>query len=295
MKHTVVVTLILVAIFFTAQVVGLAVTNAYIDVPKTQETGELAWEPLLQIGETEIIERPEIKQERNAFIYILIAIIIGTILALFLMKLKRAVWWKAWFFLAVAITLSIAFNAFIPTIAAIILAVGLALYKILRPTVIIHNLTEIFIYGGLVAIFVPLFNIFWAIMLLLAISAYDAYAVWHSKHMIKLAQSQSKAKVFAGLLVPYKLPKKVKKASKKKIKLSSVKTAILGGGDIGFTLLFAAVVMKEIGFLKALVIPIVVSVALFILLMQGKKDRFYPAMPFLTVGCLAGYLITLLL
>jgi presenilin-like A22 family membrane protease len=295
MKHTIWVTVILVAIFFASQVVGLAITKAYVDVEKTQETGNLTWKPLLQLGETEVISRPQVKEESSAFIYVLSAIIIGTILALFLIRLRRVIIWKIWFFVAVAVCLSIAFNAFIPTIAAIILGVGLALYKIIRPAVIIHNITEIFIYGGLVAIFVPIFNVFWAIMLLLAISAYDAYAVWKSKHMIELAKEQSKAKVFAGLLIPYTLPKKIKGVSKAKLRLTKVRTAILGGGDVGFPLLFAAVVMKETSFLNGLIVAVFVSIALFILLIKGKKDKFYPAMPFLTAGCLIGYLITVLI
>lgn len=298
MKHSLMITLILVAIFFGAQIIGLTINSAYIDVAKTQQTGKTAYEPLLQIGQTEIIERPEIEKQSTAFIYVLLAILVGTILALFLMKRKSQVWWKAWFFIAITVCLAVAFNAFIPTIIAIILAVLLALYKILRPSIIIHNLTELFIYGGLVAIFVPIFDIKWAIMLLLAISVYDAYAVWHSKHMIKLAQAQSKAKVFAGLFIPYKFPKKVKKANKKtKKKLTSIKTAILGGGDIGFPLLFAAIVMIQLGlsFLQAMIIPAITTIALFLLLYYSKKDKFYPAMPFLTAGCLVGYFIVLLI
>lgn len=292
MKHTLIVTLILVAIFFGAQIIGLAITHAYIDVEATEATGELTWDPLLQIGETDIIERPQVEKESSAFIYIIAAIVIGTVLALLLLRMKRKFFWKAWFFIAVAVCLSIAFNAFLPALIAIILGILLASYKILRPAIIIHNITELFIYGGLVAIFVPIFDIFWVIMLLLAISAYDAYAVWHSKHMIKLAESQTKAKVFAGLMVPYKLPGR---KTKKKSKLVKIKTAILGGGDIGFPLLFAAVVMIKFGFLKTLIIPAVVSVALFLLLYNGKKDTFYPAMPFLTAGCMLGYLIVVLI
>ena len=297
MKHTLLITLILVAIFFSSQIIGLGITNAYIDVTATQETGNLTWDPLLQVGNTEIIARPEIEKERTAFIYVMIAILIGTMLALLIIRMKRAFLWKAWFFIAIAICLSIAFNAFLPVLLAIILGIGLGLYKVLRPSVIIHNFTELFIYGGLVAIFVPIFDIKWAIILLIAISAYDAYAVWRSKHMIKLAEAQSKAKVFAGLMIPYSLPKntkKQKKIKKVKTKLVKIKTAILGGGDIGFPLLFAAVVMTrmpEIGFLKSLIIPICVSIALFFLLYKGKKDTFYPAMPFLTAGCLIGFLI----
>ena len=82
-----------------------------------------------------------------------------------------------------------------------------------------------------------------------------------------------------------------------------MKTAILGGGDIGFPLLFAGVVMKGlmldnslmVGFLKTLIIPVVVSIALFLLFVKGQKDKFYPAMPVLSAGCFIGYGILLLI
>ena len=86
----------------------------------------------------------------------------------------------------------------------------------------------------------------------------------------------------------------------KKVKLGKI--AVLGGGDIGFPLLFAGVVMKGlmlnnaelIGFVKTLIIPVFVSLALLYLLVKGKKDKFYPAMPYLTAGCVIGYLVILL-
>jgi presenilin-like A22 family membrane protease len=174
----------------------------------------------------------------------------------------------------------------------------------------VQNLTEVFIYGGLAAIFVPILNIFWVFMLLIAISIYDMIAVWQSKHMIKLAKFQTKSKVFAGLLMPYQMPKKEKQIkklkipkSKLKIKKQGIKTAILGGGDIGFPLIFAGVIMKDlmltnpelIGFLKALIIPVFTSIALLTLFLKSKKDRFYPAMPFIFVGCLIGYIMLKLL
>ena len=80
------------------------------------------------------------------------------------------------------------------------------------------------------------------------------------------------------------------------------KIAVLGGGDIGFPLIFAGVVMKDlmlsnpelIGFLKTLIIPVFVSIALMYLLVSAQKDKFYPAMPYLTVGCVIGYFVVLL-
>ena len=59
--------------------------------------------------------------------------------------------------------------------------------------------------------------------------------------------------------------------------------------------MFAGVVMGKVGFVNALVIPACAAIALFLLLYFGKKDRFYPAMPFITAGCLAGYGLTFLL
>jgi presenilin-like A22 family membrane protease len=191
-------------------------------------------------------------------------------------------------------------NAYI----ALFLSLVLAGYKIFKPNMIIHNITEVFIYGGLAAIFVPIMNLFAVIMLLILISVYDFIAVFKIKHMVTMAKFQTKAKVFAGLLIPYGKEKggKLKKGGKGVKVKSVVRTAILGGGDIGFPLLFAGVVMKGmiltdgflIGFLKTLIIPIVVSVALFLLFVKGKKDKFYPAMPFLTAGCFIGYAILFL-
>jgi len=216
-----------------------------------------------------------------------------------LIKFKKTFLWKVWFFLAVIVTLSIALSAFINSYVAFILSVLLAGYKIFKPNVIIHNLTEVFIYGGLAAIFVPIMNLFAVFILLLLISVYDFIAVFKIKHMVTMAKFQTKSKVFAGLLIPYKMgkEKKIKKGVKVK---RIVKTAILGGGDIGFPLLFAGVVMKglivegSLGFLKALIVPLCASIALYLLFVKSKKDKFYPAMPFISAGCFIGYLVVFL-
>ncbi len=298
MKHSLKITLLLVLVFLGAQIIGLAITNSYIDVEKTTETGEAVFEDL-PIG----LERPEV-EETTSFIWILIAVVIGTIMLLLMIKFKVGFLWKLWFFGAIWLTLLVAFGAFMPMMIAIVLALGLALWKIIRPNVYVQNLTELFVYGGLAAIFVPIMNIFAAVMMLLLISVYDMYAVWKSKHMVKLAKFQSKQKIFAGLLIPYALPKREikKKGRKVKEKLVKIKTAVLGGGDIGFPLIFTGVILKELiekgasfPFLKSLIVTVCVTGALLLLFLKSEKDKFYPAMPFITIGCLVGYAIVLLL
>ena len=273
MKHTLIITLTLALLFLASHFMGLIIINQYL--PKTLPGGEVV-EKQLPLN----IERPQIREE-TSFIPIFFIIIISTIIALIFIKFQLFKLWKFWFFLSIAITLTIAFSAFIKEIYAIILAVILALFKLLKQNTIINNLTEIFIYGGLAAIFVPLFNILSIVILLILISIYDFYSVFKSKHMLKLAKFQTKAKVFTGLNIPYK------SNAHKKI----FTTAILGGGDIGFTLFFSGVILREFNFISALVTSFVTMLFLLILLFKGKKGKFYPAMPVLTAGCFVGYLI----
>jgi len=298
MKHTLKITIILVLLFFLSQVVGLAITNQYIDHEKTAETGVTSWEdihfeiPFIWKSE---IERPKV-EESTSFILIITAVLIGTGLLLLLIKFNRINIWKFWFFISVVVCLTIALNPFIGEQIAFLISFILAFIKVFRPNIFIHNITEVFIYGGMAAIFVPIMNLYAVFMLLLLISVYDMYAVWKSKHMVTLAKFQTSSRVFAGLSIPYEMPKKEdKKKAGMVMKIKKVKMAILGGGDIAFPLIFAGVVMKNFGFLNSLIIPIFVSAALLILLTKSKKDKFYPAMPFLSLGCLAGYGFILLL
>jgi len=241
----------------------------------------------------------------DSIAFTIVRVVIDIVLIVILIKLRKSFdLWKVWFLLAVLLTLAVSFAAFIPEYIAMALALGLALWKVFRPNMYIHNATEIFIYGGLAAIFVPIMNLFAAFMLLGLISIYDMFAVWKSKHMIEMAQFQTESKLFAGLSISYSMPVKISDKKPKGMQPISpdAKTAILGGGDIGFPLLFAGVVMKglmlteslTVGFLKSMIIPVFAAIALFILLMYGKEDQFYPAMPFISAGCLVGYFVVLI-
>lgn len=301
MKHIPRVTAALVLFFFVAQFMGLFIVNQYIDHKTTAEVHEVVYKPLPYS-----LERPEVENKSISFVYILAAILFGTVLLLLIVKTKKTIFWKILFFISVITTLSVAFSAFMHPLAAGVLALALTAWKLYRPNIAVQNLSEVFIYGGLAAIFVPMLNLFSAFMLLIAISIYDYIAVYKTKHMVKLAQFQSESKVFAGLFIPYDREKGIFISKTPSLKKSNAKytgtkksVAVLGGGDIGFTLIFAGVVMKDlmlqetmlIGFLKTLIIPVVVSLALLFLLMKGEKDKFYPAMPILSIGCLIGYLI----
>jgi len=327
MKHELGVTLALVLFFILAQIVGLVLVK--MDIGEIQVIDGIR---TIIHGDTTLGPRPEMTG-LGTFAYIAIGLVIGTLLVLLIIKMKKINLWKAWFFLAVFMAISLSLGVIIPnTIVAFIVALVLSILKILKPNVIIHNLTEILMYAGIGVFLVPLLTVFWAVMLLIAISLYDIYAVFKSKHMIKMAKFQAQSQVFAGLFIPY-TPKdndkgmsiqsdklkmvsppgsmKSAKADAKSAKTSTItkgvpekKNAILGGGDIAFPLLFTGAVMESLivkGFSQtaalqqSLIITFTTTIALALLFVFAKKDKFYPAMPFVTAGCLIGYGIVLLL
>lgn len=256
MKHNLKVTIILIILFVLAQYIGIFITKSYT-------SQELPFD----------IEKPEFEED-TSYIPITILIIVATVIALFLARLKAVKIWKMWFFLSIAFCLTLAFGAFMIQWFALILALFFASWRTFRDSVILHNFTELFIYGGLAAIFIPVLNVISASVLLIIISIYDMIAVWKTKHMVSLAKFQAQAKIFAGLVIPY----------------DKNKEAILGGGDIAFPILFTGPAYFALG-PKALFIPLFVAAALLGLLLLAKKKKFYPAMPFVSIGCFLGYFI----
>src|SRR3989344_9269517 len=263
MKHNIKIISLIVLLFLLAQFMGLYISHIYSskDLPLN-------------------LEKPKFEAKSSA-LSIFSSILIATLLAFALVKFKAEKLWKFWFFISVCFSLLISLSAFFKQEIALAIALVLTFFKVIKHNIFIHNLSELFIYGGLAALFSESLSVFSVSILLILISIYDMIAVWQTKHMIKLAQFQTKLNLFAGILIPYKEKKKER-------------TALLGGGDIGFPLLFAAAVLKSFG-LKALIIPITTSILLVMLFMFGKNNKFYPAMPFLSIGCFLVYMLVLLL
>lgn len=331
MKHDLKITIYLVILFITAQVVGLFVVSQKI-APSFDEIGNIKLNnDGVIILEENLESEPPFSHTGN-LLYLVFMVLFGTSLLFILNKFKLFSMWKLWFFLAISGSLFYALETFMMWQIAAVISIVAAYFKLFKSNMIIHNLTEIFIYGGIAVLMYKWFSVPIAILLLVVISIYDMIAVWQSKHMITLAKAQAENKMFAGLLIPYKSEKnssaikikkentdlKSSKISHSQIKMKipkgfkeeKVSSAILGGGDIAFPLLFGATIMynlfesmgpfqtqtalnlaKQNAFFMTLFVPIFSSVALFLLFVKSQKGKFYPAMPFITAGCLVGYAI----
>lgn len=294
MKHNYLVIGIVIGLFVLAQIIGVMVLNNYIDVDESVKQGKTIFRDVEVAGS--VLERPDV-DESQSFAYMALGVLIGTLILLMIARWNLMLVWKLWFFLATMLCLSIAFGGFIiNSYTAFVLGALVAFYKVFRPNVFVQNISELFMYGGLAVIFVPIMNLFSAIALLILISAYDMYAVWKSRHMIELAHFQSKSAMFAGLMIPYsQKDEKTKIHAKAKAgklapapKPSMIRNAVLGGGDVGFPLIFSGVVLKTYGLWQAYAIIPFTAIALLILFLKGENEKFYPAMPPIAAGCLIG-------
>lgn len=293
--------------FLVTQFIGLAVIHAYNPTTVIGPDGtQYLNKNTLPFG----LDSPE-EDEGKGFASILTAFLFAFILIFLLMKYQWKFIIRTWFFFVVMLALSITLNAIIKnfyissSILALIIALPLAYIKIFRPNILIHNATELLIYPGIAAVFVPILTTRTIILLLIIISIYDAWAVWKSGIMQKMAKFQmDELNIFGGFLLPHasnkvklEISKIKEKYKNKKIpekiknKKYNVSLAILGGGDVIFPIITAGVFLRAHGIIPALFIIAGSFIGLLYLFMNTKKGKAYPAMPYITAGIFLGLAI----
>jgi len=308
MKHTAKITLILISMFFITQLIGIYVASIYLPEIKqviNQTTGEVTNSTVYNLPYG--LDPPADIKPQESLISIVIALIIAVCLMLLLMKLKVDNFLRLWFTVVVILGIAIAINALIikipnAAIIAVIVAIPLGILKIFHRNMFVHNATELLIYPGIATVFIPILNVWAVVVLLIIISIYDMYAVWHAGFMQKMAKYQiQKLKLFSGFFVPYikkedRLLLKQAKEKGKKMKKIKISLAILGGGDVVFPILLAGVVLRTFNSVwLALAISIGATIALAFLFYKSEKGKFYPAMPFISIGCLIALAIVYLI
>ncbi len=322
MKHNLKIILILLSMFIITQFIGLYVIYSDPFHIETEINGQTA---VIANPSLSWIQPPQIQEQSDFGIYlgsIIFAFVLAIVILFLLTKFKVDIILKIWFFLVVAIALFISLNAiffksFYFVIPAVLLSLVFSYIKVFRRNIIIHNITELLIYPGIATIFVPILNLWSVILLLLIISVYDIWAVWHSGIMQKMAKYQiNNLKIFSGFFVPYvskKIRLKLNRMKKAGIKNRKIKIniAILGGGDVVFPIITAGVVMmtEKItlpfglfpgfsfagGFLPAVFVIAGAATGLALLFVFSEKKKFYPAMPFITAGILLGIILSYLI
>jgi presenilin-like A22 family membrane protease len=298
MKHNITATTILLGLFLLSQFVGLLFISSTINVYVQDDIVNTSFDT------TTIGDRPESEGFESAII-LFFGITIGTLVLLYIARKNKINLWKAWFFIASVMTISISISTFLSDLTSWIIAIILVSLRFYKPSFITTNLSEILMYSGLAIFLVPILNVPTMIFVLIIISIYDMYAVWKSKHMITMAKFTSENNIFPGLSLKYTPKKEGVFDNKIKSSIQEKKAiGILGGGDVVFPLLFSGTVFvsliiqgfsKTAAFQLSSIISIFSMTSLFLLFYFSKKTKFYPAMPFLSIGCILGYFIILLI
>lgn len=148
----------------------------------------------------------------------------------------------------------------------------------------VSNLYMVVLISSIAAFLGAMVSPLTAIIVLVAASIYDAWAVWKSGTMQKMAINFMKRLVIPGIAVTRKNAKHLK---------IEKRFGILGGGDLFF------LVFVPLSFYKSDILTMYATMAglfggLVFLFFFAKKKAFYPALPFMFVGMLVGAALRML-
>ncbi len=252
MKYNLDTALLIIVLFFISQAFGLIVMSKMLSY------------------EGEFQGQEGTSQATTMLVYILLF----SILFLVLYKLNIRSILIYWYYISIFLALFVTFSLFLNEIISFFIALALVILRSNSDDDYFYNMVEVMMYGGVASIFLPLFNLYSAFVLLILISIYDFIAVMISKHMIALAKAQFSMKIFSG------------------IKISVGKEyAILGGGDVIFPMILAGVLLRDVSPLVSILSIYGSMIGLIALILIGRRDKFYPAMPFLSAGAFLGVFI----
>jgi len=276
---------LLVALFLITQFLGLYVGTQYLQA--------------IEIGiATPALENPESIQ--TSF-YLFGYIIVTTIGILILIRFKRSVIRILEAF--VIFTASwLTFDFILPLEAfyfslGFFLALALTAWKMLRPSILNQNIAAIISGSGVGALLGASLGVLPAVVFMLILSAYDFISVFITKHMVTMAKALTERPTAFTVAAPpnlkaftYRGAKKSRKGAKK------IHVFQLGVGDMVIPLMFSVSVLSKFSIINSLAAIIGSTLALLgLIYFMSKKPRPLPALPFITFGTFAGFLISLLL
>ena len=185
-KHSLKITLILMTMFIVTQLIGLFVMNHYLS-PDNEIPYGFEQQPIETVA-----------FDIGFLISLVLSFVVAISLFLLLMKVKSPIFIRLWFFIVAALAIGITFNVILSkyilsgsTLLSALIGCLISYLRIYRRNILAHNIGELLIYPGIAAIFVGIISLPVIILLLVIISAYDAWAVWHSGFMQKMVKFQS--------------------------------------------------------------------------------------------------------
>ncbi|MEM2459685.1 MAG: presenilin family intramembrane aspartyl protease [Candidatus Hadarchaeales archaeon] len=275
--------IVLLLFFLTVQFLGLMVSDRYLELVEKKEAELLFSNP----------------QSIWNSLYLFAVLLPLTLFVLFLLKFKArwfgifevmVIFFCCW--LTLDLLIGAKFGWFPLGFFLSLLLVG---WRMIRPSHLNRDLVLILSSAGVGAVLGVSLSPLPGILLLALFSVYDYFSVFVSKHMVFMAERLVPSSSSLLLSVPKNLGEFLEEG--KPVGRGKGKIFYLGGGDLILPLLFSSSVFACEGLLSFLLVSF--SSALFLLflllLLHRKPGRIFPGLPFLSAGCLLGFLLSELL
>jgi len=218
---------------------------------------------------------------------------ISTILLLLIQKIRHAhIFFRGLFFAAAFVGILMVFAAVFPVEISLPVSLLFVIGLILVPEVWVHDLVILIASAGIAGTVGIQMPWQWSVWALVLFSAYDLIAVYVTKHMVDIAHQMLKANAIFAFIIPAD-------HTSYRASISQVRPGagflVLGGGDIILPMLFACSMLVVSPVVSMTIIggAILGLVANHMVLLRAKQP--IPALPMITIGCLIGFLIGMML
>jgi presenilin-like A22 family membrane protease len=271
----------IVAMFLIAQLLGLYIGTQYLG--------------LIKYGEVPpVFENPEsLGNPLILFVYMMISTAVILLLVKFWKPSIRGleafvVFFSSWLTFDFLVPVAIGYLSL-----GFFLAIILTLWKFFRPTILSQNVAAVISGAGVGAVLGASFGIVPSLLFLVMLCVYDFVSVFITKHMVTLAKALTKTPTAFTIASPQKF----KKATFVGIKGRKEKIHVfqLGVGDIVIPLMFSISLLRNFPPINSLFTIIGSTIALLLLIyFMSKKPRPLPALPFISMGTISGFIISML-
>lgn len=274
---------VLLFLFLAVQLLGLMVGSRYLELVEEEEAELLFSDP----------------QSVWNSLYLFAALLPLTLFVLLLLKFK-AEWFRIFesmvIFFCCWLTLDLLIGVRLGWFSlGLFLSLLLVGWRVTKPSHLNRDLVLILSSAGVGAVLGVSLGLLPGILLLVLFSVYDYFSVFVSKHMVFMAKKLVPSSSSLLLSVPKDLKEFLEEG--KSFGRGRGKVFYLGGGDLILPLLFSASVFACEGLLPSLFVSSFSTLSLFflLLLLSRKPGRIFPGLPFLSAGCLLGFLLSRLL
>lgn len=212
---------------------------------------------------------------------------------IFIRFAKRGVFLKIFFALSLFVGMQIVAGFILPSIFSIVVPLALVIVYFLNPSVWLHNTILIISIAGIGGLFGLNLNPRGTVIILAILALYDFWAVYKTKHMVKMARAFVKESVIPAIILPTDvggLKTRIKEAK------PGGNFYLLGSGDLFFPLLLSSSALS-IGILNAIFVGVFSLLGLFIthfIFVFQEKRAPMPALPPIAAMSILGLLISLL-